>query len=167
MKISSKDLKRGNASCFYTPIVSIFIVAVYCIGHIDWLDIMVDDLNHLSPTMCWFLLCNPILLISQFVDMNRWLLLHSIFILIWPIWIDIIINAHFCIKHTNKTPLPIYTSISPCWKGEDLSSSETSLKMRTSSNCTFWSLTSTICLLSHIGKSKELEYIRIISAWGR
>ena len=40
---------------------------------------MVDDLNHLSPHMLIFLR-NHILLISQCMEMNRWLSLHFIYI---------------------------------------------------------------------------------------
>ena len=67
--------------------VPISIVAVNCIDNTDWLDIVVDDLNRLSPHVLFFFY------IIQFIR---------------PIWIDIIINPHFCIKHTNKTPLLIY-----------------------------------------------------------
>ena len=56
--------------------------------------------------MCWFFLCNQILLTSQFLKMNRWYCFTSFTYLIYPIWIDIIItsidkNAHL---------------IFPCWK---------------------------------------------------
>ena len=40
---------------------------------------MVDDLNHRSPHVLIFLR-NPILLISKCMEMNRWLLLHYIYI---------------------------------------------------------------------------------------
>ena len=50
-------------------IVPISIVAVNCIDHTDWLGIMVDDLNHVSPYVQIFLR-NPILLISQCMEMN-------------------------------------------------------------------------------------------------
>ena len=43
--------------------VPISIVAVNRIDHTDWLNIMVDDLKHLSPRVLIFLR-NPILLIS-------------------------------------------------------------------------------------------------------
>ena len=59
--------------------VPISIVAVNCIGNTDWLNIMVHDLNPLSPHVLIFL-CNSILLISQCMEMNRWLLLHFIYI---------------------------------------------------------------------------------------
>ena len=59
--------------------VPISIVAVKRIDHTDWLDIMVDDLNHLSNHVLIFLR-NPILLIFQCMEMNRWLLLHLIYI---------------------------------------------------------------------------------------
>ena len=56
--------------------------------------------------------------------------------------------------------------IFPCWKSKNLSSSEASLKKLSSSNCTFWGVTITSCSFQHIGKSKELNYVRKISAWG-
>ena len=40
---------------------------------------MVDDLSHLSPHVLIFLR-NPILLISQRMEMNRWLSLHFVYI---------------------------------------------------------------------------------------
>ena len=49
------------------------------IDHTDWLNIMVDYLNHLSPHVLIFLR-NSILLISQCMEMNRWLSLHFIYI---------------------------------------------------------------------------------------
>ena len=84
--------------------VPISIFAVIRIDHTDWLDIMVDDLNHLSPHVLIFLR-NPILLISQCMEMNRWLSFRytSFTYLNRPIWIDIIMKPHSCIKHTNKT----------------------------------------------------------------
>ena len=57
--------------------VPISIVAVNRIDHTDWLDIMVDDLNLLSPHVLIFLR-NQILLISQCMEINRWLSLHFI-----------------------------------------------------------------------------------------
>ena len=59
--------------------VPISIVALNRIVHTDRLDIMVDDLNHLSPHVMIFLRY-PILLISQCMEMNRWLSLHFIYI---------------------------------------------------------------------------------------
>ena len=59
--------------------VPISIFAVNGIDHTDWLDIMMDDLNHLSPHVLIFL-CNPILLISQYMEMSRWLSLHFIYV---------------------------------------------------------------------------------------
>ena len=47
--------------------VPISIIAVNHIVHADWLNIMVDDLNHLSPHMLVFLR-NPILFISQCME---------------------------------------------------------------------------------------------------
>ena len=38
--------------------------------------------------------------------------------------------------------------------------------MLTSSNYKFWCVIITTCSLTHIGKSKELDYVRKISAWG-
>ena len=58
--------------------VRISIVAVKRIDLTDWLDIMVDDLNHWSPRADF--LRDPILLISQCMEMNRWLSLHFIYI---------------------------------------------------------------------------------------
>ena len=55
--------------------IPISIVAVNRIDHTDWLDFMVDDLNHLSPHVVIFLRI-PILLISQCMEMNRWSSLH-------------------------------------------------------------------------------------------
>ena len=49
----------------------ISIVAVNCIDHIDWLDIMADDLNHLSlHVLIFFFFCNPIRLISKCMKVN-------------------------------------------------------------------------------------------------
>ena len=59
--------------------VPISIVAVSCIDNTDWLDILADDLNHLLPHVL-ISLTYPILLISQCMEMNRWLLLHFIYI---------------------------------------------------------------------------------------
>ena len=50
--------------------VPIFIVAENRIDHTDWLEIMVDDLNHLSPHVLIFL-CNPSLWISQWMYGNE------------------------------------------------------------------------------------------------
>ena len=57
----------------------ISIVAVNRIDHTDWFDIMVDNLYHLSSHVLIFLR-NAILLISQCMEMNRWLSLHFIYI---------------------------------------------------------------------------------------
>ena len=56
----------------------ILIVAVNCIDHNDWLDIMADDLNHLLLHVLIFFFCNSILLISKYMKVNMWLLLHFI-----------------------------------------------------------------------------------------
>ena len=87
--------------------VPISIVAVIPIDHTDWLDIMVDDLNHLSPHV---LISN---VIQFFWFPNVWKLTDgyrytSFTYLNRPIWIDIIMNPHSCIKHTNKTTSLIY-----------------------------------------------------------
>ena len=59
--------------------VPISIVAVTRIDLTDWLYIMVDDLNQWSPHVLIFFR-NPILLIPQSMEMNRWLSLHFIYI---------------------------------------------------------------------------------------
>ena len=59
--------------------VPISIVAVNRIDLTDWLDIMVDDLNHWSPHVLIFVRY-LILLISQGMEMNRRLSLHFIYI---------------------------------------------------------------------------------------
>ena len=74
----------------------ISIVAVNRIDNTDWLNIMVDGLNHSSPHVLIFLR-NPILLISQCIEMNRWLSLHFINI---PQLSNIIMDPHSCIKYT-------------------------------------------------------------------
>ena len=62
--------------------VPISIVAVNCIDNTYWLDIMAHDLKFLTTyrRMCWFFLCNSILLISQCMEMTRCLLFHFIYI---------------------------------------------------------------------------------------
>ena len=101
------------------------IVVVNRIDHIDWPDIMADhSLNNLSPHVLIFLTLHPIVLISQCVEMNRWLLLHFSF---YTSFAPNVIYAHSSIKHTNKT----FFHLRPL------------MKMLTSLDCTFWSLTIT------------------------
>ena len=67
-----------------------------------------------------------------------------------PIWIDIIINVHSCFKHTNKTPSLIYRQFHMDVERAKTSSSEASLKILTSSNCTFQTVAINTCSFPHI-----------------
>ena len=73
--------------------VPISIVAVNRFDHTDWLNIMVDDLNHLSPHVLIFLR-DPILLISQCMEWTDGYRYTSFTYLNRPIWSDIIKNPH-------------------------------------------------------------------------
>ena len=119
-----KHLKKGNAACFYTPIVlklnycsnsmapqkwkvPISIVTVHRIDHNDWLDIMVDDLSHLPPHVLIFLRY-PILLISQCMEMNRWSSLHFIYLPQSPNLDRYYHESAFLHQAYNKTTALIY-----------------------------------------------------------
>ena len=114
------DLICQNLSSIHISIapqrrkVPISIVAVNRIDHFDWLNIMPNDLNHLSPHCSYDMY--PILLISQ-IEMKRWNCYTSFTYLIRPIWNDVIISLH---SHTTIAYLP---SSFPCWKSKDFSSS--------------------------------------------
>ena len=84
--------------------VPISIVVVNGIDLTDWLDIVVDDLNHWSSRadfsyIFWF----PN--VWKWTDGYRY---TSFTYLNRSIWIDIIMNSHSCMKHTNKITSLIY-----------------------------------------------------------
>ena len=131
--------------------VPISIVAVNRIDLTDWLDIMVDDLNHWSPHVLIFLR-NLILLFSQCMEMNRWLSLHFFTYSIaqfWSIlsWIRILASSIPIRQHRWFTVISLY------WKSKNFSSSDTFKKKLTFSNYTFPGVKITTCSFPHIGKS--------------
>ena len=131
--------------------VHICIVAVNSIDHTDWLDIMVDDLNHLSPHVLIFFR-NPILLISQCMGMNRWLSLHFIYIPQLPnldrYYLEFAF-LHQAYQEDNIADLPL---ISQCWKSENFSTRDTFMKL-TFLKLHIFGVTITTCSFPHIGKS--------------
>ena len=110
-----------------------------------------------------FSLRNPILLISQCVKMNRWLLLHFTEIPHSPQFGSI---SSMCISASSipKRHRHSFTVNFTMLKEQELFFVWGLLKKLTSSNCTFWSSNNNH--FSQIDKSKELNYLRKISAWG-